>query len=62
MREEIEQLLYVGASRAKYKLNIIANLNEDKCGILLEKYGYKKDRKPYKSLATLFNSRFKKIE
>lgn len=62
MREEIEQLLYVGASRAKYKLNIIANLNEDKCGILLEKYGYKKDRKPYKTLATLFNSRFKKIE
>ncbi len=62
MREEIEQLLYVGSSRAKYKLNIIANLNEDECGLLLEKYGYRKGKNFYKSFATLFNARYKTIE
>ena len=61
IREELEQLLYVGASRAKYKLNIISNLSEEECNELLEKVGYRKSNNPYKSLATLFNSRYKKI-
>lgn len=61
IREELEQLLYVGASRAKYKLNIISNLTEEECNELLEKVGYRKSNNPYKSLATLFNSRYKKI-
>ena len=59
MREELEQLLYVGASRAKYKLNIIANLTEDECSLLIEKMGYRRTNNPYKAFATLFNSRYK---
>ena len=58
MKEELEQLLYVGSSRAKYKLNIIANLTEDECNTLIEKFGSRKNKNPYKAFATLFNAKY----
>ncbi len=58
LKEELEQLLYVGASRAKYKLNIIANLTKEECCILEERLGVRKGKNPYKSFTTLFNARY----
>lgn len=58
VQEEFEQILYVGSSRAKYKLNIISNLNEEDCNLLLDKLEIRRNKNCYKTLATAFNSKY----
>lgn len=52
-----EQLMYVGSSRARYKLTCIANLSEEECLNLMERRNIKHNRNIYKSFATAFNSK-----
>ena len=59
---EGERLMYVGSSRAKFKLSIIANMGEDDCLSALENLGEKKKRNPGKGIATLLNAKYIDIE
>ena len=56
-----EQVMYVGSSRARYKLSLICNLNEKDCEYFIEKHNAKKGKKVEKSFATLFNSKHKEL-
>ena len=56
-----EQVMYVGSSRARYKLSLICNLNENECEYILEKHNAKKAKKSEKAFATLFNSKLKEL-
>lgn len=55
--EQGEQLMYVGTSRAKYRLSCIVNMTEDECVQLMEKRSVKFNRNIRKSFATAFNSK-----
>ncbi len=55
--EQGEQLMYVGTSRARYKLSCVVNMNEDDCKELMEERGIKYNRNIYKSFATNFNAK-----
>ena len=55
---EGERLLYVGSSRAKFKLDIIVNMTDEKCLEVLEAMGEKKRRNPCKSIATMWNAKY----
>lgn len=52
-----EQLMYVGTSRARYKLSCIVNMTEDECLDLMEKREIKHNRNVLKSFATAFNAK-----
>lgn len=52
-----EQLMYVGTSRARYKLSCIVNMNEDDCLQLMEDRDIKYNRNILKSFATAFNAK-----
>ena len=52
-----EQLMYVGTSRARYRLSCIANLSENDCCELMEKRGIKYQKNIFKSFATAFNAK-----
>lgn len=52
-----EQLMYVGTSRARYKLSCIANMTEDDCVQLMEERKIKHNRNIFKSFATAFNAK-----
>lgn len=54
-----EQVMYVGSSRARYKLSLICNLSEKECEYFIEKHNAKKGKKIEKSFATIFNSKYK---
>ncbi len=56
-----EQVMYVGSSRARYKLSLICNLDEKDCEYFIEKHNAKKGKKIEKSFATLFNSKYKEL-
>lgn len=56
-----EQVMYVGSSRARYKLSLICNLNEKDCEYFIEKHNAKKGKKVEKSFATLFNSKYREL-
>lgn len=56
-----EQVMYVGSSRARYKLSLICNLAEKDCEYFIEKHNAKKGKKVEKSFATLFNSKYKEL-
>ena len=49
-------LFYVGASRARLKLCIVANLSEDECSEVAAALGRSSTRRPKKALATALNS------
>jgi len=49
--------MYVGASRARFKLSYIANMSEDECLKLMEERRIKHNRKTLKSFATAFNAK-----
>lgn len=53
-----ERIIYVATSRAKFRLSIVANLTTDDCVSILNKYGSKKNKKPEKSFATFYNSKY----
>lgn len=60
--EEGEQLMYVGTSRARFKLSCIVNMSEDECLKLMEDRDIKHNRNTFKSFATAFNAKVLQIK
>lgn len=56
--EQSEYVLYVGSSRARYKLHLISNVTEEGCKSLLEKFSGRKTRKPWKAFAAMYNAKY----
>lgn len=56
-----EQVMYVGSSRARYKLSLICNLSETECEYFVEKHNVKKGKKVGKSFATMFNAKHREV-
>ena len=57
-----EQIYYVGSSRARFKLVMIANLSETECDDVIKSMGIRKTKKQGKALAAAFNAKYKEIE
>lgn len=55
--DEGEQLMYVGTSRARFKLSCIVKMTEDECLKLMEDRGIKHNRNILKSFATAYNAK-----
>lgn len=55
--DEGEQLMYVGTSRARFKLSCIVNMTEAECLALMEDREIKYNRNILKSFATAFNAK-----
>lgn len=55
--DEGEQLMYVGTSRARFKLTCIVNMSEVECLKLMEDRKIKYNRNAFKSFATAFNTK-----
>ena len=55
--DEGEQLMYVGTSRARFKLTCIINMSEVECLKLMEDRKIKYNRNAFKSFATAFNTK-----
>lgn len=51
-----EMVFYVGASRARFKLDIVASLSDEECIDVLKSFGRSSARKPKKTLATCLNA------
>ena len=49
--------MYVGTSRARYKLSCIINLSENECLELMDKRNIKYNKNILKSFATAFNTK-----
>ena len=60
--DEGEQLMYVGTSRARFKLSCIVNMTEDECLSLMEDREIKHNRNIFKSFATAFNAKVLRIK
>lgn len=60
--DEGEQLMYVGTSRARFKLSCIVNMTEDECLSLMEDREIKHNRNILKSFATAFNAKVLRIK
>ena len=56
-----EELMYVGASRAKYKLILIATLDDSEYTDVLTSLNVRKTRNPEKAIATSLNAKYKEI-
>ncbi len=52
-----EQLMYVGTSRARYKLSCLVSMTEEECKELMDSRGIKYNRNVAKSFATAFNAK-----
>lgn len=59
--DEGEQLMYVGTSRARFKLSCVVNMSEDECLNLMEDREIKHNRNILKSFATAFNAKVLQI-
>ena len=57
-----EQIMYVGSSRARFKLAMISSLSSEECVEILESLGNKKSKNPEKAIATLYNAKHKKTK
>ena len=57
-----EQLMYVGTSRARYKLSCIVNMDEEECLQVMNERKIKYNRNILKSFATAFNAKLGKLE
>ena len=57
MREHAEKLLYVGISRARFQLALIADLSEEECGELLDHMDMRRTKRPKKALAAVYNTK-----
>lgn len=56
MKDET-RIFYVGASRAKFELNIFAQMNSEQCNEVLESYGKERSVRPEKALAAFLNAK-----
>ena len=61
IRDE-NKLGYVGASRARHELSIIAFLNEQECQLILQQKDRKAGKNPLKTLAAQYNTKLFRIE
>lgn len=52
-----EQLMYVGSSRARYKLSCIVNMTEEECIQHMDEKNIKHNRNTFKSFATAYNAK-----
>lgn len=52
-----EQLMYVGTSRARFKLSCIVNMTEEECVQLMDERGIKHNRNKFKAFATALNAK-----
>lgn len=62
LKKDENKLGYVGASRARHELAILASLNEQECRFLLEQIDRKPGKNPMKTLAAQYNSKLFRIE
>ena len=60
--ESAERIMYVGSSRARYKLFLVANINDDECENILAAKNIKKSKKPKKAFAAMYNAKFKELQ
>ena len=56
-----EQIMYVGSSRARYKLFLVANISNDECENILAAKNIRKSKKPEKAFAAMYNAKFKEL-
>ncbi len=56
-----EQIMYVGSSRARHKLVLIAELSDADCEKMLADLNLRKSRKPQKAIATAYNAKYNVI-
>lgn len=56
-----EQVMYVGSSRARYKLFLVANITNTECDAILDTKNIKKTKKPEKAFAAMYNAKFKML-
>ena len=60
-QQNIEKIMYVGSSRARYKLFLVANIDNDECETILENKNVKKSKKPEKAFAASYNAKYKEV-
>lgn len=60
--DEGEQLMYVGTSRARFKLSCVANMSEAECLTVMEEREIRHNRNILKSFATAFNAKVLQIK
>ena len=60
--ENAEQIMYVGSSRARYKLFLVAQMDDGVCARLLEERDIKRTKKPGKAFAALYNSKYRELQ
>ena len=59
-----DKALYVGASRARYELSLVANISKEECELLLGKINIgntPRSKRPFKSLATFLNAKYMEL-
>jgi DNA helicase IV len=56
---EGDSVLYVGSSRAKYRLMLICDVDERDCDDILSEHGMKKAKKPVKAMAAMYNAKLR---
>ena len=54
--DDIDYIYYVGASRARFKLYIVADITEEECKEVLESKGLLKKKSGYKQFADVYNA------
>ena len=53
-------IYYVGTSRARFALNIVAKISSEDCAEILESYGKTASKRPEKALASFLNAKYEK--
>jgi len=57
-----DQLMYVGSSRARYRLACILGMTEEQCASILDSTGARKTRNIRKALATAYNAKYMEMQ
>lgn len=57
-----DSVLYVGSSRAKYRLTLICDTSEEDCIDILTAHGMKKSKKPEKAMAAMYNAKYREAK
>lgn len=61
LNETGKQICYVGSSRARFKLVLIANLSVEESNEIMANMEIRKTKKPGKALAAAFNAKYKEV-
>ena len=57
-----EQIMYVGASRARHKLFLVANIDDAECGAILDTKSIRKAKNVKKAFAATYNAKFRELK